>query len=136
MTSTISPALISAFTRATTSRSSDDPSMSVINIRPYGRGHLLDAQQIFRELDDRPSQPGKAVDCGLGIVTRTSSDWVRTPDSRWVRAEVQRNPGAHPSAQSCSQRYLQGCGDERAHSPSQQPDASAVSLAWRIRGSI
>jgi transposase len=31
--------------------------------------------------------------CGLGIVTRTSSDWVRTPDRRWVRTEVQRTRG-------------------------------------------
>ena len=29
--------------------------------------------------------------CGLGIVTRTSSDWVRTPDGRWVRAS-RRDP--------------------------------------------
>ena len=31
--------------------------------------------------------------CGLGIVTRTSSDWVRTPDQRWIRAEVQQTRG-------------------------------------------
>ncbi len=31
--------------------------------------------------------------CGLGIITRTSSDWVRTPDRRWIRAEVQRTRG-------------------------------------------
>jgi len=31
--------------------------------------------------------------CGLGIVTRTSSDWVQTPDRRWIRAEVQHTRG-------------------------------------------
>jgi transposase len=31
--------------------------------------------------------------CGLGIVTRTSSDWVQTPDRRWMRAQVQRTRG-------------------------------------------
>ncbi len=31
--------------------------------------------------------------CGLGIVTRSSSDWVRTPDGRWVRAQVQQTRG-------------------------------------------
>jgi transposase len=31
--------------------------------------------------------------CGLGIVMRTSSDWVRTPDGGWIRARVQQTRG-------------------------------------------
>jgi transposase len=31
--------------------------------------------------------------CGLGIVTRSSSDWVRTRTGQWVRAEVKRTRG-------------------------------------------
>lgn len=31
--------------------------------------------------------------CGLGIVMRSSSDWVRTADGGWIRAQVQRTRG-------------------------------------------
>jgi hypothetical protein len=31
--------------------------------------------------------------CGLGIVMRTSSDWVRTADGGWIRAQVQQTRG-------------------------------------------
>ncbi|MEX1256208.1 MAG: transposase [Gemmatimonadota bacterium] len=31
--------------------------------------------------------------CGLGIVTRSSSDWVRTRTDEWVKAEVKRTRG-------------------------------------------
>jgi len=31
--------------------------------------------------------------CGLGIVMRSSSDWVRTADGGWVRAQVQQTRG-------------------------------------------
>jgi transposase len=31
--------------------------------------------------------------CGLGIVTRSSSDWVRDKTGRWVRAQVQQTRG-------------------------------------------
>ena len=31
--------------------------------------------------------------CGLGIVTRSSSDWVREKTGRWVRAEIQQTRG-------------------------------------------
>lgn len=35
--------------------------------------------------------------CGLGIVMRSSSDWVRTSDGSWTRAEVQRTRGLNVS---------------------------------------
>lgn len=31
--------------------------------------------------------------CGLGIVMRSSSDWVKTSDGKWARAQVQRTRG-------------------------------------------
>lgn len=31
--------------------------------------------------------------CGLGIVTRTSSDWIRTANGRWIRTKVQHTRG-------------------------------------------
>ena len=31
--------------------------------------------------------------CGLGIVMRSSSDWVRTQDGQWIKAPVQRTRG-------------------------------------------
>jgi transposase len=31
--------------------------------------------------------------CGLGIVMRSSSDWVRTQDGEWIRAPIQRTRG-------------------------------------------
>ena len=31
--------------------------------------------------------------CGLGIVMRTSSDWIQTADGGWIRAQVQRTRG-------------------------------------------
>jgi transposase len=31
--------------------------------------------------------------CGLGIVTRSSSDWVQTADGRWIRARVPQTRG-------------------------------------------
>jgi transposase len=31
--------------------------------------------------------------CGLGIVMRSSSDWIRKPDGGWVRSEVQQTRG-------------------------------------------
>ncbi len=31
--------------------------------------------------------------CGLGIVMRSSSDWIRSQDGRWVRAKIQQTRG-------------------------------------------
>ena len=36
--------------------------------------------------------------CGLGIVTRSSSDWVQTADGGWIRAQV-------PQARGLSRQY-------------------------------
>jgi transposase len=39
------------------------------------------------------SRSGFWVYCGLGIVMRSSSDWVRTPTGAWIKAPVQRTRG-------------------------------------------
>lgn len=35
--------------------------------------------------------------CGLGIVTRSSSDWMQAPNGAWVRAEVKQTRGLNPN---------------------------------------
>jgi transposase len=37
--------------------------------------------------------------CGLGVVTRSSSDWKRAKDGRWVRAEIQQTRGLNRNRQ-------------------------------------
>ena len=39
------------------------------------------------------SRSGFWAYCGLGIVMRSSSDWVRAPTGEWVKTAVQRTPG-------------------------------------------
>jgi len=39
------------------------------------------------------SRSGFWAYCGLGIVMRSSSDWVRTPAGAWIKAPVQRTRG-------------------------------------------
>ena len=36
--------------------------------------------------------------CGFGLVMRSSSDWVRKPDSGWARADVQKASKVHSSS--------------------------------------
>jgi transposase len=40
-----------------------------------------------------PSRSGFWAYCGLGIVMRSSSDWVRAPTGEWLKAAVQRTRG-------------------------------------------
>jgi transposase len=42
--------------------------------------------------------------CGLGIVMRSSSDWVQTPDGGWIRAPIQQTRGL-------SRQYNRGLKD-------------------------
>jgi hypothetical protein len=39
------------------------------------------------------SRSGFWAYCGLGIVMRSSSDWVRAPSGEWVKTAVQRTRG-------------------------------------------
>src|SRR5512132_2683811 len=46
--------------------------------------------------------------CGLGIVMRSSSDWVRTKDGSWTRATVQQTRGLNLNHNSTLKSLFQG----------------------------
>jgi transposase len=46
--------------------------------------------------------------CGLGVVMRTSSDWVRTRSGQWVRAPVQQTRGLNRSFNHTLKRVFKG----------------------------
>jgi transposase len=46
--------------------------------------------------------------CGLGIVTRSSSDWVRTRAGEWVKAEVKRTRGLNQNFNHTLKAILKG----------------------------
>jgi transposase len=46
--------------------------------------------------------------CGLGIVMRSSSDWVRKPDGGWARAEVKQTRGLNVNHNSTLKTVFKG----------------------------
>jgi transposase len=46
--------------------------------------------------------------CGLGIVMRSSSDWVRDPSGRWVKAAVQQTRGLNRNFNHTLKRIFKG----------------------------
>jgi transposase len=46
--------------------------------------------------------------CGLGIVMRSSSDWVRKPDGGWARAEVKQTRGLNVNHNSTLKSVFKG----------------------------
>jgi transposase len=46
--------------------------------------------------------------CGLGIVMRSSSDWVRTPTGHWVKAAVQQTRGLNRNFNHTLKRIFKG----------------------------
>ena len=46
--------------------------------------------------------------CGLGIVMRSSSDWVQTPAGQWVRAQVQQTRGLNRNHNSRLKSIFKG----------------------------
>jgi transposase len=46
--------------------------------------------------------------CGLGIVMRSSSDWVRDPSGRWVKAAVQQTRGLNRNFNRTLKRVFKG----------------------------
>jgi hypothetical protein len=46
--------------------------------------------------------------CGLGIVTRSSSDWVRTQTGQWVKATVQQTRGLNRNFNHTLKRIFKG----------------------------
>jgi transposase len=46
--------------------------------------------------------------CGLGIVMRSSSDWVQTPHGQWTRAPIQRTRGLNRNHNSLLKNVFKG----------------------------
>jgi transposase len=46
--------------------------------------------------------------CGLGIVTRSSSDWVQTADGNWVKARVAQTRGLSRQHNHCLKSIFKG----------------------------
>lgn len=46
--------------------------------------------------------------CGLGVVMRTSADWVRDPSGRWVKAPVQQTRGLNRNFNHTLKRVFKG----------------------------
>ncbi len=46
--------------------------------------------------------------CGLGVVSRTSSDWVRSPSGQWVRRPVQQTRGLNRNFNHTLKRVFKG----------------------------
>ncbi len=72
--------------------------------------------------------------CGLGIVTRSSSDWVQTSDGRWARAEVQRTRGLNRIHNRMLKAVFKGAGDDVTEAPpatlrAPRPQASRTSAS-------
>lgn len=51
--------------------------------------------------------------CGLGIVTRSSSDWVQTSDGRWARVQVQKTRGLNRTHNTMLKAVFKGASTTR-----------------------
>jgi hypothetical protein len=49
--------------------------------------------------------------CGLGIVMRSSSDWIQSPNGGWVRAQVQRTRGLNRQHNSSLKNIFKGAAN-------------------------
>jgi transposase len=89
--------------------------------------------------------------CGLGIVTRSSADWVRTKDNRWVRAETRQTRGLnhnrHPLLKSifkgAATTVIQKSPDHPLHKNYQRmlaagikPNLAKLTMARRIAAAM
>ena len=50
--------------------------------------------------------------CGLGIVMRSSSDWVRSPTGEWMKMPVQQTRGLNRNFNHTLKACFQGSGDD------------------------
>lgn len=55
--------------------------------------------------------------CGLGIVMRSSSDWVRGPDRRWVRAKLATTRGLNVNHNHIAKQVLKAAATTAAAQP-------------------
>ena len=54
------------------------------------------------------SRSGFWAYCGLGVVTRSSSDWVRAPTGQWMKASVQQTRGLNRNFNRTLKRIFKG----------------------------
>jgi transposase len=85
--------------------------------------------------------------CGLGIVMRSSSDWVQSSDGRWVRTQVQRTRGLNVAHNATLKNVFKGAATsilqqhrtsvlfadyERMLAGGTKPNLAKVTLARKI----
>ncbi len=58
---------------------------------------------------------------GLGIVTRSSADWVQDRTGKWVRAQHAQATGTEPEAAASPEGGVQGSGDDGDRSACRRP---------------
>jgi hypothetical protein len=89
--------------------------------------------------------------CGLAVVTRSSSDWVRTKSGRWVRSEVQQTRGLTRKRQPVLKALFKGAATtviaqlrsgplhadyQRLLANGLRPNLAKLTLARRIAGIV
>jgi transposase len=89
--------------------------------------------------------------CGLGIVMRSSSDWVQTTDGRWMRANVQRTRGLNITHNAMLKWIFKGAATsvlqqhrdsalfldyERMLAAGTKPNLARVTLARKIAATV
>ena len=89
--------------------------------------------------------------CGLAIVTRSSSDWTKDRDGRWVRRVVPQTRGLNRNRQPLLKNVFRGAADtvirqmpqhplrlgyERALVAGTKPNLAQLTLARRIAGAV
>ena len=68
--------------------------------------------------------------CGLGIVMRSSSDWVQGSDGGWIRAQVPRTRGLSRKSNRVLKALFKGAAT------SDEPNTSLdAAISWRLLGS-
>jgi len=73
--------------------------------------------------------------CGLGIVTRSSSDWVQTSDGKWIRAQVPQTRGLSRQYNHFLKDIFKGSCGRSGHSECHDGDhpAQPGSHLWVLR---
>jgi transposase len=59
--------------------------------------------------------------CGLGIVTRSSADWVKDRSGRWIRAETQRTMGLNRNRCGALKEVFKGAAHQLATNMTSHP---------------
>jgi transposase len=67
--------------------------------------------------------------CGLGVVERTSSDWVRTRSGEWVRAQVQQTRGLNRDFNHTLKRIFKGAATTVIRQAEDEPRSTAITCA-------